>query len=154
MFAIFKMAAKTRHNKWAVKIQHCPIIFVHYILLKHVCLLPYLYLYGFVLLYFCCFVLKYQSIKELLRAHVCHVDLYILLPTLNKIYLLTYLPTYNILMISDNVEFLPPICYAVFWQPFWKWQTSRKFLKRRIAPLMVTYHYVKFDVSIFDRLIF
>jgi Tat protein secretion system quality control protein TatD with DNase activity len=31
-----------------------------------------------VLLYFCCFVLKYQSVKELLRAHVCHVDLYIL----------------------------------------------------------------------------
>jgi hypothetical protein len=25
MFAIFKMAAKTRHKKWAVKIQHCPI---------------------------------------------------------------------------------------------------------------------------------
>jgi hypothetical protein len=33
--------------------------------------------------------------------------------------------------------------YAVFWQPFWKWQTSRTFWKRRIAPLMVTYHYVK-----------
>ena len=44
-----------------------------------------------VLLYFCCFVLKYQSVKELLRTHVCHVDLYILLPTLNKIYLITYL---------------------------------------------------------------
>ena len=53
-----------------------------------------------------------------------------------------YLPTYKILMISDNVEFLPPIFYAVFWQ------TSRKFWKRRIAPLMVTYHYVKFYVSI------
>jgi putative Mn2+ efflux pump MntP len=38
-----------------------------------------------------------------------------------------YLPTYQILMISDNIEFLPPIFYAVFWQPFWKWQTSRKF---------------------------
>ena len=47
-----------------------------------------------------------------------------------------YLPTYKILMISDNVEFLPPIFYAVFWQPFWKWQASRKFWKRRIAPLM------------------
>ena len=44
-----------------------------------------------VLLYFCCFVLKYQLVKELFRTHVCHVDLYILLPTLNKIYLLTYL---------------------------------------------------------------
>ena len=59
-----------------------------------------------------------------------------------------YLPTYQILMISDNVEFLPPICYDVFWQPFWKWQTSRKFWKCRIAPLMVTYHCVKFYVSI------
>jgi hypothetical protein len=29
-----------------------------------------------------------------------------------------YLPTYKILMILDNVEFLPPIFYAVFWQPF------------------------------------
>ena len=59
-----------------------------------------------------------------------------------------YLPTYQILMISYNVEFLPPIFYAVFWQPFWKWQTSRKFWKHRIAPLMLTYHYVKFYVSI------
>ena len=25
IFAIFKMAAKTRYKKWAVKIQHCPI---------------------------------------------------------------------------------------------------------------------------------
>jgi hypothetical protein len=29
-----------------------------------------------------------------------------------------YLPTYQILMILDNVEFFPPILYAVFWQPF------------------------------------
>jgi hypothetical protein len=29
-----------------------------------------------------------------------------------------YLPTYKILMISNNVEFLPPIFYTVFWQPF------------------------------------
>ena len=36
-----------------------------------------------------------------------------------------YLPTYKILMISDNVEFLPSIFYAMFWQAFWKWQTSR-----------------------------
>jgi hypothetical protein len=41
-----------------------------------------------------------------------------------------------------------PHFYAVFWQPFWKWQTSWKFWKRRIAPRMVTYHYVKFYVSI------
>ena len=54
-----------------------------------------------------------------------------------------YLPTYQILMISDNVEFLPPIFYAVFWQPFWKC---------RIAPLMVTYHYVKCYVSIIIHL--
>ena len=56
-----------------------------------------------------------------------------------------YLPTYLILMISGNVEFLPPI-FSVFWQ------TSRKFWKRRIAPLMVTYHYVKFYVSIIIQL--
>ena len=59
-----------------------------------------------------------------------------------------YLPTYQILMISDNAEYLPPIFYAVFWQPFCKWQTSRKFWTCRIAPLMMAYHYVKFDVSI------
>jgi hypothetical protein len=59
-----------------------------------------------------------------------------------------YLPTYQILMISANVEFLPP----VFWQPFWKWQTSLKFWKRRIAPLMVIYHYVKFYTSIIIHL--
>jgi hypothetical protein len=104
-----------------------------------------------------------------------------------------YLPTYQILMISDNVEFLrycgghfengwpveifqcwesiwdiiiyPHIKFwwyramlnfyrpfTVFWQPFWKWQTSRKFWKRRIAPLMVTYHYVKVYVSIIIHL--
>ena len=63
-----------------------------------------------------------------------------------------YLLTYQILMILDNVEFLPPIFYAVFWKPLWKWQTSRKFWKRRIAPLMVTYHYVKFYVSIIIHL--
>jgi hypothetical protein len=63
-----------------------------------------------------------------------------------------YLPTDQILMISDNVEILPPIFYAVFWQPFWKWQISRKFWKCRIAPLMVTYYYVKFYVSIIIHL--
>ena len=63
-----------------------------------------------------------------------------------------YLPTYQILLISDNVKFLPPIFYAVFWQPSLKWQTSRKFLKHRIAPLMVTYHYVKIYVSIIIQL--
>jgi hypothetical protein len=29
-----------------------------------------------------------------------------------------YLPTYQILMISGIVEFLPPIFYTVFWQQF------------------------------------
>jgi hypothetical protein len=57
-----------------------------------------------------------------------------------------YLPTCQILMISENVEFLPSIFYAVFWQTFWK------ILKRRIAPLMLTYHYVKFYVSIIIHL--
>ena len=57
-----------------------------------------------------------------------------------------YLPTYQIFIISDNVEFLLPIFYAVFWQPFWKWQTSWKFWRPGFAPVMVTYHYVKFYV--------
>jgi hypothetical protein len=56
------------------------------------------------------------------------------------------------LMIPDNVEFLPPIFYAVFWQPFWKWQTSWKFWKHRIAPQMVTYHCVKIYISIINHL--
>jgi hypothetical protein len=29
-----------------------------------------------------------------------------------------HLLTYQFFMISDNVEFLPPIFYAVFWRPF------------------------------------
>jgi hypothetical protein len=56
------------------------------------------------------------------------------------------------LMIPDNVEFLPPIFYAVIWQPFWKWQTSWKFWKRRIAPQMVTYQCVKIYISIINHL--
>jgi hypothetical protein len=52
------------------------------------------------------------------------------------------------LMISENVEFLPAIFYAVFWQPLWKWQTFWKFWKRRIAPLMVTYHYVSIIIDL------
>ena len=57
-----------------------------------------------------------------------------------------YLLTYQILMILDNVEFLLPIFYVVFWQPFWK------FWKCRIAPQMVTYHCVKIYVSIINHL--
>ena len=53
-----------------------------------------------------------------------------------------YLPIYQILMISENVEFLPPIFYA----DIVKMAEILKIL--RIAPLMVTYHYVKFYVSI------
>ena len=55
-----------------------------------------------------------------------------------------YLPTYKILMISDNVEFLTPIFYAVFLAAIFKMADISKFWKCRIAPLMVTYHYVKF----------
>ena len=49
------------------------------------------------------------------------------------------------------LNFYPPFL-CVFSQPFWKWQTSWNFWKRRIAPLMVTYHYVKFYVSIIIQL--
>jgi hypothetical protein len=45
-----------------------------------------------------------------------------------------------------------PHFYAVFWQPFWKWETSWKFWKGRIAPLLVTYHYIKMYVSIIIQL--
>jgi hypothetical protein len=51
-------------------------------------------------------------------------------------------------MISDNVEFLTPICYAVFLAAILKMADISKFWKCGIAPLMVTYHYVKFYVSI------
>jgi hypothetical protein len=54
--------------------------------------------------------------------------------------------------ISYNVEFLLPIFYVVFWQSFWKSQTSWKFGKCRIAPQMVTYHCVKIYVSIINHL--
>ena len=49
-----------------------------------------------------------------------------------------YLPTYQILMISGNVEFLPPIFYTVFWQPFWKWQTSRILKTQNCSSNLVT----------------
>jgi hypothetical protein len=58
---------KTRHKKWAVKIQHCPI-----------------------------------SSKFDMWVHNDVPNLF----------------PYQILMISDNVEFFAPIFYAVFWQPF------------------------------------
>jgi hypothetical protein len=53
---------------------------------------------------------------------------------------------------QHKFEFLLPIFYAVFWQPFWKWQTSWKFWKRRIAPQMMSYHCVKMYVSINNHL--
>jgi hypothetical protein len=55
-------------------------------------------------------------------------------------------------MISDNVEFLTPIFYAVFLAAILKMADISKFWKCRIAPLMVTYHYVKFYVSIIIHL--
>jgi hypothetical protein len=38
-----------------------------------------------------------------------------------------YLPTYQILMISENVEFFPPILYAVFWQTLRNGRHSENF---------------------------
>ena len=63
-----------------------------------------------------------------------------------------YLPTYKILMISDNVEFLTPIFYAVFLAAILKIADISKILKCRIVPLMMTYHCVKFYVSIIIHL--
>jgi hypothetical protein len=50
-------------------------------------------------------------------------------------------------MISDNVEFLRRVLAAIL-----KMADILKFWKRRIAPLMVTYHYGKFYVSIIIQL--
>ena len=44
-----------------------------------------------------------------------------------------YLPTYTILMISYNVEILPPICYAVFWQPYDSIVTTTPFEPLKIS---------------------
>jgi hypothetical protein len=62
-----------------------------------------------------------------------------------------YLPTYQILMISDNVELLPPFLCRVL-AAILKMTDISKILKSGIAPLMVTYHYVKFYVSIIFQL--
>jgi hypothetical protein len=45
------------------------------------------------------------------------------------------------LMISDNVEFLPPIFYAVFWQPFWKWQNCSSNGDLSLCQILCLYHY-------------
>jgi hypothetical protein len=81
---------------------------------------------------------------------ICNLSLYTLMLGINSGH--HYLSTYQMLMISDNVEILPPIFYAVFWQPFWKWQISWKFWKRRITPQMVTYPCVKTYVFIINHL--
>jgi hypothetical protein len=74
MSAIFKMAAKTRYKKWAVKIQHCPI----------------------------------SS-----KFDICGIVASILKMVTGRNFSMSginsghhYLPTYQILLISDNVEFL------------------------------------------------
>jgi hypothetical protein len=54
--------------------------------------------------------------------------------------------SYRYMFLVDPKVFRFPHFYAVFWQTSWK------FWKRRIAPLMVTYHYVKFYVSIIIQL--
>jgi hypothetical protein len=45
-------------------------------------------------------------------------------------------------------RYFPPM----FWQPFCKWPKFWKFWRRILAPLLVTYHYVKFYVSIIIHL--
>ena len=55
-----------------------------------------------------------------------------------------YLPTYQMLMTSDNVEFLPPIFYAVFWQAILKMTDILKIFKtRNCSPngALCLYHY-------------
>jgi hypothetical protein len=45
-----------------------------------------------------------------------------------------HLPTSNFDDIGQCWIFTPHF-HAVFWQPFWKWQTACKFWQRRIAPI-------------------
>ena len=58
-----------------------------------------------------------------------------------------YLPTYQIVMISDNVEFLPPIFMPCFGSHFENGRHLENFENTELL-LLVTYHYVKFYVSI------
>ena len=50
-----------------------------------------------------------------------------------------YLPTYQILMISDNVEF-----FAVLWWPFWKWRPVEIFQCRESIRDIIIYPHIKF----------
>ena len=63
-----------------------------------------------------------------------------------------YLPTYQMLMISDNVEILPPNFLCRVLAAILKMADILKFWKRRITPQMVTYHCFKIYVSIINHL--
>ena len=61
-----------------------------------------------------------------------------------------YLPTYQILMILDNVQFLPPIFYAVFLAAILKMADISKILKMQncssngdlsLCQILCLYHY-------------
>jgi hypothetical protein len=52
-----------------------------------------------------------------------------------------YLPTYQILMISDNVEFLPPIFYAVFLAAILKMQNCSSNGDLSLCQILCLYHY-------------
>ena len=64
-------------------------------------------------------------------------------PATDTIYISTHISNFDDI---GQCWIFTPHFYAVFWQTFWK------FWKRRIAPLMVTYHYVKIYVSIIIQL--
>jgi hypothetical protein len=83
MSAIFKMAAKTRHKKWAVKIQHCPISSKFY-----------------------------MWVDNDVPLNLCGIMATILKMATGRNFSMSginsghhYVPTYQIFMISDNVEF-------------------------------------------------
>ena len=44
-------------------------------------------------------------------------------------------------MISDNVEFLPPIFYAVFWQPFGKCRIAPLIGDLSLCQILCLYHH-------------
>jgi hypothetical protein len=82
MSAIFKMAAKIRYKKWAVKIQHCPISSIFYMWVDND--VPNC---GIVAA-----ILKMATGRNFSMSGINSGH--------------HYLPTYQILMISDSVEFL------------------------------------------------
>jgi hypothetical protein len=153
--AIFKIAATIPHKFNIVRFQHHYIC--GYIIYPHIKLWWYRTMLNFCVLWWPFWkwqpveiVQCRESIRDIIiYPHIklwwyrtilifCDIVVAILKMTTGRNFSMSginsghhYLPTYQFLMISDNDEFLPPIFYTVFWQPFWKWQISKKKIERR-----------------------